>query len=50
MPIDDEQYIRAKVRQLNGLIKTNFLSEYVTKENELYICIACITIDSVKNQ
>ena len=47
MPIDGEQYIRAKVRQLNGLIKTNFLSEYVKKENELCICIACITIDSV---
>ena len=50
MPIDGEQYIRAKVRQLNGLIKTNFLSEYVKKENELCICIACITIDSVQNQ
>ena len=47
MPVDGQQYIRAKVRQFNGVIKTNFLSEYVTKENEHCIFIACITIDSV---
>ena len=29
------------------MIKTNFLGNEVTKENEHYTCIACITIDSV---
>ena len=29
------------------MIKTNFLSDEVPKENEHYACIACITIDSV---
>ena len=28
------------------MIKTNFLSDEVPKENEHYTCIACITIDS----
>ena len=29
------------------MIKTNFLSNGVPKENMYYTCIACITIDSV---
>ena len=29
------------------MIKTKILSDEVTKENEHYTCIACITIDSV---
>ena len=28
------------------MIKTNFLSDEVPKENEHYTCIACIIIDS----
>ena len=47
MPVYDEKYIKAKVREFNGVIKTNFLSDEVPKENEHYTCIACITIDSV---
>ena len=47
MPFDDEKYIKAKVREFNGVIKTNFLSDEVPKENVHYACIACITIDSV---
>ena len=30
-PIYDEKYIRAKVREINGVIKTNFLSDEVPK-------------------
>ena len=41
------EYIKAKVRELNGVIKTNFLSDEVPKENKHYTCIACIIIDSV---
>ena len=43
----DEQYIKAKVREFNRVIKTNFLSDKVLKENKHYTCIACIIIDSV---
>ena len=47
MSVYDEKYIKAKVREFNGVIKTNFLGDEVPKENEHYTCIACITIDSV---
>ena len=40
-------YLRAKVREFDGVIKTNFLGNDTQKENMLYTCIACITIDSV---
>ena len=38
--------MKAKVRELDGVIKTNFLSNGVPNENMHYTCIACITIDS----
>ena len=47
MPVYDEKYIKAKVREFNGAIKTNFLGDEVPKGNMHYTCIACITIDSV---
>ena len=47
MPVYDEKYIKAKVREFNGVIKTNFLSDKTPKEDVHYTCIACITIDSV---
>ena len=47
IPVYDKKYIKAKVRQPIGVIKTNFLGDEVPKENKYYICIACITIDSV---
>ena len=46
-PVYDEKYIEAKAREFNGVIKTNFLSDEVPKENKHYTCITCITIDSV---
>ena len=33
MPFYDEKYIKAKVRGFNGLIKANFLSDEVPKDN-----------------
>ena len=45
--IYENKYLRAKVRELDGVIKTNFLGNDMPKENMHYICIACITIDSV---
>ena len=46
-PVYDQKYLKAKVREFDGKIKTNFLSNDVPKENMYYTCIACITIDSV---
>ena len=47
MPVYDEKYIKAKVREFNGVIKTNFLGDEIPKESMHYTCIACITIDPV---
>ena len=46
-PVYVENYIKAKVREFNSVIKTNFLGDEVSKEIEHYTCIVCITIDSV---
>ena len=47
IPDYDEKYMKAKVREFNGVIKTNFSDDKIPKENMHYTCIACITIDSV---
>ena len=47
MPVYDEKYILAKVREFNSVDKTSFLGDKIPKENVHYICIACVTIDSV---
>ena len=47
MPVYDEKYIKARVREFNDIIKTNFLRDDVSKGNVHYTCIACTTIDSV---
>ena len=47
LPVYDKTYLKAKVREFDGKIKTNFLGNEVPKENMHYTCIACITIDSV---
>ena len=46
-PIYDQRYIKAKLREFDGVIKTNFLGNSIPKENIYYTCIACVTIDSV---
>ena len=47
MPVYDKTYIKAKVREFDGKIKTNFLGNKIPKENMYYTFIACIAIDSV---
>ena len=47
MLVCDEKYIKAKVREFNGVVKTNFLGNEVPTKNVHYACIACKTIDSV---
>ena len=45
-PIYESKYLKTKVREYDGMIKTNFLNNSMSKENMHYTCIACITIDS----
>ena len=46
-PIYEKKYLKAKIREFDSDIKTNFLGNGLPKENMYYTCIACITIDSV---
>ena len=46
-PVYEYKYLKAKVREFDGVIKTNFLGNDMPKEHMHYTCIACITIDSV---
>ena len=46
-PIYKQNYLKAKVTEFDGVIKTNFLGNDTPKENMHYACNACITIDSV---
>ena len=39
MHIYDEKYIKAKVRKLNGVIKTNFLSDEVPKGTNITLAL-----------
>ena len=45
-PVYDKTYLKAKGREFNSKIKTNFLGNVLPKENIHYACIACITIDT----
>ena len=47
MLVYDEKYLKSKVTEYDGVIKSNFFGNGVTKENIHYTCIACIIIDSV---
>ena len=42
-----KKYIKTKVKEYDGVIKTIFLGNDVPKEKKHYTCIACITVDSV---
>ena len=46
-PVYEYKYLKIKVIEYDGEIKTNFLDNGIPKENMRYTCIACITIDSV---
>ena len=47
MSVYDEKYIKAKVREINGVIKTNSLGDEIPKESMHYTYSACIAINSV---
>ena len=46
-PIYENKYWKTKVREFDGVIRTNFLGNDIPKENMHYTCTVCITIDSV---
>ena len=46
-PVYEYKYLKTKVKEYDGVIKTNFLGNGIPKKNMHYTCIACITIDSV---
>ena len=46
-PVYEQKYLKTKVREYEGVIKTNFLGNSLPKENVHYTCIACLSIDSV---
>ena len=47
MSVYDEKYLKTKVGEYDGAIKTNFLGNGVPNKYMHYTCIACITINSV---
>ena len=46
-PVYKQKYLKANVREYEGVTKRNLLGNGVRKENMHYTCIACVTIDSV---
>ena len=45
-PIYEENHLKVKVKEFDGVMKTNFLDNGTPKENIHFIYTACITIDS----
>ena len=45
--ISGQKYLKAKIREFVGVIKTNFFGNSIPKENMHYTCTACITTNSV---
>ena len=39
--------IKAKIKEFNGIVNTNFLGDKIPKEDVQHTCIACISTDSV---
>ena len=46
-PIYDEKYMKAKLREFNGVVNTNFCGDEIPKESVHHTYIACINIDSI---
>ena len=46
-PIYEQKYLKAKLREFDCVIKSNYLGNNSPKENMHFTSIACITIDSV---
>ena len=44
MPAYDGKYIKAKVKEFNGVVNTVFLDDIVPKDGVHHTCIACIIL------
>ena len=44
MPVYDGKYIKAKVKEFNGVVNTVFLDDIVPKDGLHHTCIACIIL------
>ena len=45
-PVYKYKYLKIKVREFDGVIKTNFLGKGIPTENMYYTGIACITVEN----
>ena len=43
-PVYEYKHLKTKVREYDGLIKTNFLGNSILKGNMHYTCITCIIL------
>ena len=43
-PVYEYKYLKAKVREFDGVIKTNILGNNKPKENMYYTCIAWVSL------
>ena len=43
----DEKYIKAKVKEFNGVVSLNLWGDKVPKKGVHHTCLVCISIDSV---
>ena len=44
-PVYEYKYLKAKVREFDGVIKTNFLGNNIAKENVHYTYVHCLHND-----
>ena len=45
--IDNDKYIKAKIKSYVDKVNTNFQGKKILKENALYKCLSLIMLDSV---
>ena len=46
-PIYDDKYIKTKVKTFSSVVNTLLSGDEIPKERVEYVCISCISIDSV---
>ena len=46
-PVNNEKYLKAKIKSYNGKITTNFHNNKIPKKGSQFICLSVILIDSV---
>ena len=49
-PVHEYKYLKAKVREFDGVIKTNILGNNKPKENMYYTCIGWVSLGKKKHK